>query len=62
MKKTKHYRRYYPKELELVTEVMPIPTPFTQFKIMRGQSRGASKSWFSFGSKKEDDSGAVSTE
>jgi hypothetical protein len=26
--KTKHYRKYYPNELENVKEVMPVPSPF----------------------------------
>lgn len=37
-------------------------TPFDQFDIKKGQSRGASKSWFSWGGHKEDSSGALSTE
>jgi C2 domain len=57
----KHYRRYYPDELENVTDLMGEP-PFLQYMLKRGQTRGASKSFFSFGSKKEDASGAVSTE
>jgi hypothetical protein len=57
----KHYRRYYPDELENIPDVMP-KSPFTEYPIKRGQSRGASKSFFSWGAAKEDDSGAVSTE
>ena len=45
----KHYRRFYPKELELVPEVMTQPSPFDSYDLKRGQSRGASKSWLSFG-------------
>jgi len=41
---------------------MPLPTPYDQYEIKKGQTRGASKGWFSFGASKEDDSGAVSTE
>lgn len=41
MVKEKHYRRYYAKELEKVTEVLPIPTPFAQYDLKRGQTRGA---------------------
>jgi hypothetical protein len=26
--KRRHYRRYYPDELENIKEVMPVPTPF----------------------------------
>ena len=43
--KQMHYRRFYEDELENVPSVMP-PSPFETFKIMRGQSRGLSKSWF----------------
>jgi hypothetical protein len=32
----KHYRRFYPKELELVTDLMPKPTPFETYNLMRG--------------------------
>jgi hypothetical protein len=63
--KRKHYRRYYPDELENITSVMPVPTPFNQFDIKRGQSRGASKGLLGGlfgGSSKTDDSGATSTE
>lgn len=34
--KKKHYRRYFPDELENVKEVMP-KLPFHEEKIMRGQ-------------------------
>ena len=34
--KTKHYRRFYPTELEKVTEVMSSPTPFDTFDLKRG--------------------------
>ena len=60
--KKRHYRRFYPDELENVTEVMPVPTPFMQYDIKKGQSRGASKGLFSWGAVKTDDSGAVNTE
>ncbi len=60
--KRRHYRRYYPDELENIKEVMPIPSPFDQYDIKKGQSRGASKGWFSFGAKKEDESGELSSE
>jgi hypothetical protein len=58
--KRKHYRRFYNSELENVKEVMPIPTPFATYDLKRGQSRGASKSLFSFA--KTDESGAASDE
>lgn len=41
---------------------MPVPTPFDQYNLMKGQSRGASKGWWPFGNTKTDESGAVSTE
>ena len=41
---------------------MPVPSPFDQYNLKRGQSRGNSKSFFSFKSSKEDESGAVTTE
>lgn len=58
----KHYRKYYKDELENTRDVMSMPSPFDQYFIKRGQSRGASKSFFSFKAAKEDDSGAVTTE
>jgi hypothetical protein len=60
--KKKHYRRFYPDELENIKDVMPVPSPFDTFDIKRGQSRGNSKGWWPFGGKKEDESGEVSTE
>ena len=45
----KHYRRFFPDELEYVTEIMPKQSPFDQFYLKRGQTRGAKKSLFSFG-------------
>ena len=47
--KTRHYRRFYPSELETVTEVMPVPSPFDTFDLRKGQSRGASKGFWPFG-------------
>jgi hypothetical protein len=54
--KKKHYRRYYPDELENVKEVMP-KKPFHEEKVVRGQSRGLSKGLFGgmFGSKANTD-------
>jgi hypothetical protein len=46
--KRKHYRRYYPDELENVKELMPVPSPFLAYNLKRGQTRGASKGLFSF--------------
>jgi hypothetical protein len=54
--KKRHYRRFYPDELENVKELMGEP-PFIQYMLKRGQTRGAGKSWWSFSSVKEDDSG-----
>ncbi len=36
--------------------------PFDQYYLKRGQTRGAGGSWFSFGAKKEDESGETNTE
>ena len=59
--KKKHYRRYYPDELENVKEVIP-KLPFTEIKVIRGQQRGVSKGFFSFFSKPErDNTGEIST-
>ena len=55
----KHYRRYYEDELENNKEIFP-KSPFHTSEIIRGQSRGLKKSFFSFLSKdKTDDSGQV---
>ena len=59
----RHYRRFYPDELENITELLPVPSPFLTFFLKRGQTRGASKSIWPFGGgAKEDDSGSVDTE
>jgi len=62
--KRRHYRRFYPDELENVTEVLPIPTPFNQYDLKRGQSRGASVSiWAKMTNKvKTDASGEATSE
>ena len=39
--KKRHYRRYYPDELENVKEVIP-EKPFHECTVIRGQQRGAS--------------------
>ena len=59
----KHYRRFYPKELERTEEVLPVPSPFQSYDILKGQTRGAKASlWASLtGKVKTDDSGEVST-
>lgn len=46
-KTNKHYRRYYNDELENDKELFP-KEPFNKFNLIRGQSRGLQKSWFSF--------------
>lgn len=60
----KHYRRFYPDELENVKEVLAIASPFQTYEIKRGQTRGASAGfWASLMNEvKEDESGQVSTE
>ena len=40
----RHYRRFYTKELEKVTEICPRESPFNSYDIKRGQSRGAKAS------------------
>ena len=54
--KQKHYRRFYEDELENIKEVIP-NSPFQSFDIMRGQSRGLSKSWFK--SQQTDETGQI---
>ena len=57
----RHYRRYYNDELENVKDIMGEP-PFICYDLKKGQSRGASGSWWPFGGDKEDESGSVDTE
>jgi len=45
----KHYRRFVPKELENVKEVMSRPSEFNVYDIKRGQARGASGGLFGGG-------------
>ena len=59
-KTNKHYRRFYEDELEHDKTIFPKPI-FHTFDIMRGQSRGVQKSWFSFGGGQQDESGQEST-
>jgi hypothetical protein len=56
--KQKHFRRCYEDELENIKEVMP-KSPFQTFDIIKGQSRGLSKGWFT--TNNEDEAGQVST-
>lgn len=59
--KKRHYRRYYPDELENVKEVIP-KLPFHTCIVKRGQSRGASKGLLSFFSQPDtDESGEITT-
>lgn len=46
----RHYRKYYEDELENDESLFPPGKPFFNYDIMRGQSRGVKKSFFSFGS------------
>ena len=55
-KTNKHYRRFYEDELENDPEIFPKGIFHTE-NIIRGQSRGVEKSWFSFGAGNEDESG-----
>lgn len=59
-----HYRKYYQDELENDKDLFPDPDdPFIKIPVKRGQSRGLSKSWFSFiVPDKLDESGEVSNE
>ena len=59
----KHYRRYYEDELENVKEIFS-RFPFHTSDVIRGQSRGLSKGFFSWGflAKKTDESGQVSNQ
>jgi hypothetical protein len=56
-KEDRHYRRYYPDELEQVKEVIP-RKPFHEESIYRGASQGA-KGWLSSMFKKNSANGAV---
>ncbi len=56
----KHYRRYYDDELENIPELFP-KAAFHTVNIMRGQSRGLSKGWFSFFIKQKTDESGQST-
>lgn len=53
----KHYRKFYNDELENDKELFSDPV-FTRVEVMRGQSRGLKKSWFSiFAAQQMDESG-----
>lgn len=58
----KHYRRFYPDELENIDDMVG-DKPFNEFDILRGASRGNKAGLFSgmFGKPKTDDSGQIST-
>lgn len=58
----KHYRRFFDDELENVAEIFP-KRPFLTVDVLRGQTRGLSKGWFSFFLKqKTDESGQASSQ
>lgn len=59
-----HYRKYYEDELENDKALFPDPDePFISIPVKRGQSRGLTKSWFSFlAADKVDESGEVTNE
>lgn len=53
----RHYRRFIEDELENDKEIFP-KSPFRNFPIKRGQSRGVQSSgWFGWGAAKQDASG-----
>jgi hypothetical protein len=59
--KNRHYRRYYPDELENISEAVG-KKPFNEFKLRKGAQRGVKPGLFSMFSKpKTDDSGNIST-
>jgi hypothetical protein len=43
-----HYRRFYAQELEKIKELMPNPSPFHTYDIMRGRSRGFQNPFWKF--------------
>ena len=49
----KHYRFYYPDELEFIKEIFPKPSPFDNVNLKRGQSRGLGGGLFSSKKKKK---------
>jgi hypothetical protein len=59
--KRKHYRRFYNRELEKEKSVLPKESPFNQYDLKKGQTRGGKKSLFSLGDGKQDASGQVDT-
>lgn len=62
--KRRHYRRFYPDELENVREILPIASPFNQYDLKRGQTRGAKVSFWAAltNNVKHDASGEASSE
>lgn len=57
----KHYRKFFPKELEYEPKVMSKPSEFMCYDLKRGQSRGAKKSLFDFGGKTDQGTGEQDT-
>ena len=63
--KRRHYRRYYPDELENITEIMgERKSPFNSYDLKRGQARGAKVSFWAkiTNTVKTDASGAATDE
>lgn len=60
----KHYRRMYNDELENVKDVLPVSSPFHQYDMKKGQTRGAKASFWATltNTANTDSSGEVSTE
>lgn len=60
----KHYRQFYPDELENIKDIFPQKSPFNSLELKKGQSRGLSKGFFSslLRTSKKDASGQDSTE
>lgn len=60
----KHYRRFYPDELENVKSILPKASPFNQYDLRRGQTRGAKVSFWQriTNNYKTDGSGQASDE
>jgi len=64
MVKVKHYRRIYNDELENCKDVLPVQSPFNQYDMKKGQTRGAKAGFWAAltNNVKTDASGEVSTE
>ena len=62
--KKRHYRRYYPDELENITEIMgERKSPFNSYDLKRGQARGAKVSfWAKITNTVKTDASGVATD